>query len=409
MRLWTVAVALLIFPGAVSAQRSGGTFGAPSASHSHVPPLDDADPAEFFAERIKQFKRRSDLAGMLKQVNGPGGFDFERIRQLLEANPHLLDQAREILKGVDLDDPQYAGLAENIRRLNNWNVDPAVVKQLLQNFQQGSNAGGPAALLLPKPTRPQPRGTASLTVVDDDAEALRQKWARNIAEWASRFPKDKLNGTLRDSPALKKLFEEIAGAASRSNGGEGLDKQLARWQLRWEAVREWLPKNLPGLNLSELSAPDVRLPNLSLGGRGSGGARSVLGTAADLLPVLYVAIGVIVLLVIVRTLRSRQQAFDPVLAALGPWPVAPGRVENRRQLIRAFDYLAQIRCGVQAKSWHHRAVAQRLPRDDAEREAAQALAALYEWARYSPQEGEPSAQDLEAARRRLKQLAEDAA
>jgi hypothetical protein len=125
--------------------------------------------------------------------------------------------------------------------------------------------------------------------------------------------------------------------------------------------------------------------------------------------VLYVAIGIVVLLAIVRSLRQRQQAIEPAFAAIGPWPVAPGRVASRRELIRAFDYLAQIRCGVQAKSWHHRAVAQRLPRDEVEREAAHALASLYEWARYSPQEGEPSAQELEAARRRLKQLAEDAA
>lgn len=405
MRALSITVTILQFVGAASAQWTSDA----SPSHIRVPPIEDADPAKLFADRLKQYKLRGDLAGMLKQSSGLGGFDLNRIRQSLESNPQLLEQARETLKGINLDDPKYAGLIESVIRSNNWNVDPALIKQLLQNFQRGSIGGGdPSARQGLQQQRSDGSGTSSFGSTNDDADVLRQKWARDIADWAGRFPKDKLNATLRDSPALKKLFEDVASVASRSSSGEGLDVQLARWQKRWDAVREWLPKNLPGLNLNELSAPDFRLPNLNLASPGAGGASSVLGTAADLLPVLYVALGAAALVVVVRLLRSRRTMLDPTRAALGPWPIAPNRVGNRRQLIRAFDYLAQIRCGPQARSWHHRTVAQQLPRNVHERSAAEELADLYEWARYSPQPGEPSPDVLDAARRRFTQLAEGA-
>src|SRR5205823_6458394 len=123
------------------------------------------------------------------------------------------------------------------------------------------------------------------------------------------------------------------------------DVQLARWQQRWESLKDWLPENLPDLDLSVLRAPDVHLPKLDLGG--SAPARSAapfLGTIADLLPVLYVAIGVLIAIAVMRMVRSKRPEASTLMAALGPWPVAPGRVDSRGQLIRAFDYLAQLRC-----------------------------------------------------------------
>src|SRR5205823_12936238 len=46
--------------------------------------------------------------------------------------------------------------------------------------------------------------------------------------------------------------------------------------------------------------------------------------------------------------------------ALGPWPLDPAAVASRADLIRAFEYLSLARCGEAARSWHHRAIAERL-------------------------------------------------
>jgi hypothetical protein len=216
-----------------------------------------------------------------------------------------------------------------------------------------------------------------------------------------------LAAPLRDSPALRKLMEELAGAAAGNRpGAVGLDVQLARWQQRWESLKEWLPSEVPDLDLSALRSPDFHLPSIDLAGTGSArSAAPFLGTIADLLPVLYVALGVLIVIGVLRMLRSKRPAEDGTGEVLGPWPVSPGHVDSRGQLIRAFDYLAQLRCGPDAKSWHHRAIAARLPREQAEKDAARELAALYEWARYSPEKGEPPAPVLAEARQHLAQLA----
>ena len=128
-----------------------------------------------------------------------------------------------------------------------------------------------------------------------------------------------------------------------------------------------------------------------------------------MLPVLYVALAALLIYGVMRVVRARRAGANRVAEELGPWPVAPGRVESRHQLIRAFDYLAQLRCGPGAKAWHHRAVAARLPRDPGENRAAGDLAALYEWARYAPEAGELPPEAAADARRHLAQLSGGAA
>jgi hypothetical protein len=79
-------------------------------------------------------------------------------------------------------------------------------------------------------------------------------------------------------------------------------------------------------------------------------------------------------------------------------------VASRADLIRAFEYLSLARCGEAARSWHHRAIAERLGGAEEERRTAAAgLARLYEQARYAPADHpEP---DWTAARRPLTFLA----
>jgi hypothetical protein len=95
---------------------------------------------------------------------------------------------------------------------------------------------------------------------------------------------------------------------------------------------------------------------------------------------------------------------------LGPWPVAPARVATRNELVRAFEYLALLRLGPEARARHHLDLADRLgaePDMDPERrqQAAAHLAGLYEQARYAPGNEPLPAEEMSAARRELCYLA----
>ncbi len=91
---------------------------------------------------------------------------------------------------------------------------------------------------------------------------------------------------------------------------------------------------------------------------------------------------------------------------LGPWPVPPGAVSTRQDLVRAFEHLALLCLGRDASTCHHRELAHRLAgRDDLDdarrRQAADLLAWLYEQARYAPAEESLSPEELTEARHAL--------
>jgi hypothetical protein len=81
-------------------------------------------------------------------------------------------------------------------------------------------------------------------------------------------------------------------------------------------------------------------------------------------------------------------------------------VATRQDLIRAFEYLSLLRLGPAARTWNHRAIAERLGAAEAERRrVAGRLATLYEQARYAPA-GDPLPEGaFQEARRELGFLA----
>src|SRR5439155_26690148 len=91
---------------------------------------------------------------------------------------------------------------------------------------------------------------------------------------------------------------------------------------------------------------------------------------------------------------------------LGPWPVAPGAVGTRQDVVRAFEYLSLLKLGPVAQSRNHLDLAVELGEPEIEhRNAAERLAALYEKARYTPADEALSADALATARRELCYLA----
>ncbi|MFO0930054.1 MAG: hypothetical protein U0736_24025 [Gemmataceae bacterium] len=95
---------------------------------------------------------------------------------------------------------------------------------------------------------------------------------------------------------------------------------------------------------------------------------------------------------------------------LGPWPVRPEDVTTRGDLVRAFEYLALLRLGPDARTHHHLDLAARIGAQpdldpDRRRDAALALARLYETSRYAPDDAPLVSEDLLRARRELSYLA----
>jgi len=100
-------------------------------------------------------------------------------------------------------------------------------------------------------------------------------------------------------------------------------------------------------------------------------------------------LGIIVLGIILWVLikNVRMLTPEPILASdgLGAWPVDPRRINTREDVVKAFEYLSVMICGMSAKTWTHTTIADALAELAATHgETAIMLARLYELARYAP-------------------------
>jgi hypothetical protein len=383
-------------------------------SHVPVPLPANVDPATLFRDRIKQLREQAGLADLLKQFGSNGTMNREQVLKLLRDNPQLGD----LVRGLNSNDPEMTNRIQQFL-IDGWQagrlprgLGPTEIEEKLRTLE-----------LRPTPPaiggrgRPTPPRFAFRPPADASEQTRKRELAQQLADWAERFPRDQLPESVRNSPAVKDLFQRLSESATDvlhdSAGADGLDA-LARLETRFQVVRDWLPKEMPAalrsLKLPDLSrfSPNVRVPQLEMnapalpsvprfGGSGSD-ARSAVNA-------LLAGIGVaIVLVVIWRLFGGRLSPTVGGLRPLGPWPLDPSRVATRAELIRAFEYLSLLRCGEPARTWHHRAIAEQLGGNERDRRAAAAfLATLYEQARYAPAAGgEP---DWSAARGPLSLLA----
>jgi hypothetical protein len=177
--------------------------------------------------------------------------------------------------------------------------------------------------------------------------------------------------------------------------GSFLHKQRGMWDEMGSIFRHARDSSIPRTG----SGP--RIPSLpatpsASGDDWGGGALALL------------ALGVVLLLFWKLGGWSRFQAHRGEAGKwqLGPWPVQPGAVSTRQDLVRAFEHLALLCLGWDASTCHHRELADRLAgQDDADnarrRQAADLLAWLYEQARYAPAAEPFSAEELTEARHAL--------
>jgi hypothetical protein len=202
----------------------------------------------------------------------------------------------------------------------------------------------------------------------------------------------------------------------RTDGQGGLTLDLSNNNSSWARVLRrfgnraslgrLIPKDL-GATVRKLRLPSV--PRVGLVSRHSLPAVSGEGAGTGVVWLLaLLGLG----LVAWKTLGRGRGEDEPGRARpwrLGPWPVRPDAVSTREDLVRAFEYLALLCLGQEARTCNHRDLAALLAEQDRHeprrREAAVHLARVYEQARYAPADERLPDEELAAARRDLCYLA----
>ena len=403
---------ILIFVGVVI---GAGPVAAQADHQSHVrvdlPP--NVDAARLFQDRLRQAQGQVGLAEFARQLGANGRVpDAEQLRKLDRFEPADRRHGSPPSRGRS----GTVGSARASRRV------AAGDHRRYASTAAPGNVAAPAspqaAVVAERPRFNSAAPAVRSAAAEFREQAARQQIVKQLSEWAERFPRDRLPSSLRDSPAVKDLFHRLTDTAAdalRNNAGaEGWDTQLARWEAGWKAATDWLPKEAPAalkhLHLPDVSrfTPTVRLPQIERMAPTLSEIRRIDGSAGGMRTAANVLLGgvavVVVLGMIWRLVTRRKQLAADGRSSLGPWPLDPARIATRDEVIQAFEYLSVLQCGTPARSWHHRAIADRLGGVEADRRVAAArLAKLYEQARYAPAAG--SEPDWAAARGPLTLLA----
>jgi hypothetical protein len=361
------------------------------------------------AERYEPVPLEGDLNAVLKQLllraDEQG---IQRLLQQIQANPQL---GGDWLKKIDPNNPALRNLLRDFAQQvsDGQGLTPEKLRQLKtdweKRFTNGGNVEMPAFQGEPPPIAPAPPLAPREAPVDADRLA---RWTRDMLQ---DLDETQVGDFLRESPAWQRALERIEQTIRLPEGNvdwldrvpdnlrlpegwrlEGLTRPFENWSLAGR---------LPEFSLPRFRFAPPRLGNFNFGGGPRfPGAPSVGGSVNEnlfwvLLPVLLALLAFI----FYRQL-GRAAGVAGVAPRLGPWPVDPSQVRTRLELTQAFEYLARLLVGDEVRTWNHRAVARKL---GAVREpgVAQALAGLYELARYTPGDDVLDSAQQAAAQRHL--------
>ena len=396
-----LASVLLALPAAPVRGQDGGPEGRESR---YVPIPFQGNFEGLFKDRLQSARDDESLRRLLSQIeNNPGKYnvDPELLNRLDPATRSLVrDMAKKHQEGKGLTPAQIEGLKKSLDKLRS---------------AKGETSRPAPKLGQPAPAKPAPQR--------QNSQPERDPLDRLMRDLARRTEGTELADWLRDSPAVQKGLTDLRNLADFENNpsiwnlGElpehlrltgKLDLRLGEGLLdrfRNISVPRLPQVNWPRINLGRWNVPSVPLPNLGAPGGGNIGAIVVWA--------LVLGIGVVVFWQILRNWNVQKRR-RPARATPGPWPVDPGQVATRAQLIQAFDYLALLLLGDQARTWNHRTIARKMTAQpalvsEAQRQAPQELAGLYEQARYTAGAEALSAPEQLAARRHLLLLSQAAA
>jgi hypothetical protein len=369
-------------------------------------------------ERFVHFPLPDDIeariGSQLKSVES-----LEPFKKLIDnalRDPKKFKLDAEAIKRLNLDDPDLQ------RQVKDWMSKQPIGKQPSPEDLQKLNGlieqppkidtPPPASVTPPPSPAPAPVGPAPLPQEKQDRF---RDWLKVAMDRAQH---SKTGDALRESPAWQQALDDLQLSlkpAPADRGPWGLekltgglispDKPRLPESNPLERLSKFKTPNLPQWNWQLPAMPQPALPPISAPSLPSA---SAFGTLAAWL----LAIGLIAVLLwqASRWLKFAEPSMRSAAQRLGPWPVDPQRVSTRAELVQAFDYLALLVLGSQARTSNHNAVARSFAEQDATCSvAAGQLAALYEQARYVDGTDPLPSSDRDQARRLLNQLAGAAA
>jgi hypothetical protein len=361
-RLILTVLAILAYPAIGPAQ-------GPKPSRGYVPIPFDGNLEDMLRRRFEELVKKNNIDPKLLP-SLPDKTNWERMQELMKKIP------------AELSPEQKQKLKQQL--------DKALTKLSSPPKVSGS-------------TFP-PRKAKAADPPQENLETRFSRWAVDLMENAKNTT---LGDMLRESSAWQegiKDFERfLSGQASSGNFPDP-----GKWNLPFpkdlniDLEQSWA--KIKNLSLPQLPSVKIPMPDLSIGNPLSGLTLPSFssGSVAMSQALVWVLVVLGLVLVVWQMVRRVGRTGLPIIAwRLGPWPVDPARISSRAELIVAFEHLALLCVGPQARTWNHCAIGEELGKDQERRLAASELAALYEWARYAPEPDGLSDQTLAKARRDL--------
>ncbi|HEV3237924.1 MAG TPA: hypothetical protein VGZ25_13110 [Gemmataceae bacterium] len=451
--------ACLAFAPLATAQAPGRPT---KARESHIPipggTSASADPTAFLDGILNEAKENSFAMKLAEEIaNHPEKYkaDFEALK-----NQYPKELA-DIAKGMNLD-PKDPRLQETMRLFvknnkeffkGNEDTLPDKLKELQGNQkkikelqgqivplvappQEGSSSGGGPAVGNPNvpfkgpqnPNQPDASNPPEQAKNNPTQEPSTQMPPENRASSeesntltqrafdAGKTAVEKIEGLVGDSVDISALLGRVK-MASDAEGNSWWEKRLGMNADMLDRLGQRLNPEQWASKLGGIIPPGMRMPSISLGGL-QGTYSNVAQASSQAAQsdknfslILILAFVGIAFLVIWRGLAQRNEhAARHARFNLGPWPVTPGQVRSGAELIKAFEYLSLLFLGRAARTLNHHEIAKHLGQTKEiagfeQLQATEALAALYEQARYAPWGAALPESDLSMARRHLSLLA----
>ncbi len=395
-----------------------------SSSHRFIePPGDSPLDEDGLSARVRDFSEQRDVDSLVQALrNNP---------ELLKLKPEQLEQLRQQARqDPRFHDPKFREQVKRAVANGNLNEEQKEALQKAATIPPGDPGTGPNGVKPGTPTKlhPPPGDPNAPNETSQDRKRTDGKGDSRSgdADWLNRQAARRLNSIVRmldrkDGRNSDRLRDTLRQLTSRNL----TDRNLWNWRdptgLNLAGTLGRLGKYLSGDRSRSGAAERLgRLPSSPNLSRSSGGGGSWSGPSFDgsagpgIGGVLLWLLVVVLILVVLWQVSTRVQAARRTRAGwhLGPWPVDPRQVASRGDLVQAFEYLACLFLGPQARNRHHLDLADRLGAahpTPAGQAAAAELGHLYEQARYAPPDEPLPEADLAAARRDLSLLAEGSA
>lgn len=383
----------------------------PDERRQYVPFPIDPNFEKTLRDRLQMEKDLGPLKDLAKQiVADPSKFplDEKQLKDLKLNDPNF----RKALKNWAANDPQLREALRDWIKQNPADKQPANVQKFQQDLkgfldQDKPKVDPPVWKTVPGPSLKAKPATPKTDLLAKTTERV-MKQAEN----------SKLGDWLRDSPAWRRAFADLRTSMNnpdlaRMKLGDWQDKLRlpdgTLWRLgegTLEGVRKLPRPNLLRFTPSLPAVGNMPMPNISAPGMPALGGPSLPSLSAWAIWLLLLLLFLLAGWQMLRWSR-RSAAAAEERPQLGPWPVRPEAVSTRAELVRAFDYLALLTLGVGVQSWNHHAIARGWREKSPEcAQTGDALALLYEQARYTPGVEALTESQRNQARASLLQLAE---